>query len=856
MRIERRIRFAGLLAFAVVFALITAGFVYLLDDEREDAVVVDASDQAIGAIADIRTRPPNTGPEIPLDVPGDYGSARTARAGLAASVRTLQAPWSPVTLTVATSAGEIASQVEGLEWVLRWDATRQEWDSWTNGPAGATDPPLPLEAGEAVWLRVAADTELRQPAQQTPQFIETKLGWNLLGWNGSEITPRALAALLGVEELWVSPPSAQRFALFSARTARLGAPRTVPYGSAVWFRADSTRSLQLIEPLLGRTPPIEPAASGLLGASADGSRLYAVNTDSATITIVDVGQESASEKALVQLSVGTEPRGIAVDPRGGRVYVSNFADDSITVLDVDRGRTLRILTTGRHPYGVVVSADATHLYVAESGAASIQEFDTATLTPRRRFAVQEEPRGLAISEDGRRLLATHLFTGHVTEIDLRTGEVDIVHSNGVDGNAAQFITFSPGGRLAFVPMIFSRTANRDPVFDTTVLPVVGVVQPGLRTNEGPEPLLLSAIDRPVALPFALDFSPDGDRIYVINSASNDVSVVDLSDLSAIAHIPVGANPRAIHVNAAGSTAYVLNALAYDIAIIDLATHTVVDRLPVGRSPLSSLVQRGKELFFSSDAPELALNQWVSCSVCHFEGLHDQRTWIFPDGPRNTPIIRGLANTAPFHWSGDRESLFDFQDTIIDRQGGTGLSEADTAALAAFLESTEVEPSPNRTANGSPAAEATRGEALFFAQGCGTCHAGAAFSDGLRHDVGTALRPEERLGGRFDTPSLLGLFDAAPYLHDGSAPTLADLLSGTPAPHGVAANLEADELEALIAFLVSLPQRDRQGTGDGEPGSGLYGVRAVAFRQLRMTVVARRNVSGAAAQRAGSKECRR
>jgi len=807
MKIKRRIRFAGLLAFAVAFALITAGFVYLLDADSEDAVVDGASDQAVGAIADIPTRPPNTGAEIPLDVLGDYGSARTARAKLAASIRTLQAPWSAVTLTVATSARELASQVEGLEWVLRWDATRQEWDSWTNRPAG-TDPPLPLAAGEAVWLRVAAETELRQPAQGASQVIETSLGWNLLGWSRSEITPTSLASLLGVEELWVSPPEAQRFALFSRRTARLGAPRTVPYGSAVWYHAESTRALELVDPLLGRVPAAEPAASGLLAASVDGSRLYAVNTDPGTVTVVSLdrpGEKGArGALALVQLSVGSEPRGVALDPRGGRAYVSNFADDSVTVLDVDRGTTLRTLATGRHPYGIVVSADAQHLYVAESGAGTIQEFDTATLTPRRRFSVEAEPRGLAISEDGRRLLTTHFFSGRVSEIDLRSGEVNLVHSNGLDGNAAQFITFSPGGRLAFVPMIFSRVSNREPVFDTTVLPVVSVVQPGLRAQEGPKPLLLSAIDQPVALPFALDFSPDGDRIYVVNSASNDVSVVDLRDLSAVAHVPVGANPRAIHVNATGTTAYVLNALSYDISVLDLVSHTVVDRVTVGRSPLPPEVQRGKELFFSSDEPELALNQWVSCSVCHFEGLHDQRTWIFPDGPRNTPSIRGLASTPPFHWSGNREDLFDFQDTIIDRQGGTGLSAGDTAALAAFLESAEVEASPNRELDGSLSREAARGEELFFAQGCGTCHAGAAFSDRLLHDVGTALRPEEQRGGRFDTPSLLGLFDSAPYLHDGSAASLAELLSGSPLPHGVGGALDAEELEALIAFLISLP----------------------------------------------------
>ena len=107
-------------------------------------------------------------------------------------------------------------------------------------------------------------------------------------------------------------------------------------------------------------------------------------------------------------------------------------------------------------------------------------------------------------------------------------------------------------------------------------------------------------------------------------------------------------------------------------------------------------------------------------------------------------------------------------------------------------------------DGSLSTEAARGQELFFAQGCGTCHGGATLSDGLLHDVGTALRPEEQLGGRFDTPSLLGLFDTAPYLHDGSAASLADLLRGSPLPHGVGGALDAEELEALIAFLISLP----------------------------------------------------
>ena len=48
------------------------------------------------------------------------------------------------------------------------------------------------------------------------------------------------------------------------------------------------------------------------------------------------------------------------------------------------------------------------------------------------------------------------------------------------------------------------------------------------------------------------------------------------------------------------------------------------------------------------------------------------------------MILGLASSPPFHWSGDRVDLFDFQKTIIGLQGGTGISDQEIADLAAFL----------------------------------------------------------------------------------------------------------------------------------------------------------------------------
>ena len=200
-----------------------------------------------------------------------------------------------------------------------------------------------------------------------------------------------------------------------------------------------------------------------------------------------------------------------------------------------------------------------------------------------------------------------------------------------------------------------------------------------------------------------------------------------------------------------------------------------------------------------DVWEMARDGWISCASCHLDGGHDGRTWVLEDGPRNTTPIRGLSATFPFHWSGDRVDLFDFQRTIREVQFGAGLSEEENSRLAAFLAFAEVPASPHPVD-----AAARRGEQVFAEAGCATCHSGAALTDGLVHDVGTGSAAGEMRGPSFDTPTLLGLHDTAPYLHDGSAPTLADVFAAPEGPHSLTGFTEED-VAALVAHLRTLPR---------------------------------------------------
>ncbi len=236
-------------------------------------------------------------------------------------------------------------------------------------------------------------------------------------------------------------------------------------------------------------------------------------------------------------------------------------------------------------------------------------------------------------------------------------------------------------------------------------------------------------------------------------------------------------------------------------------------------PLEPDVLVGKRIFNSASSPDLTTDNWISCAVCHFDGTLDGRTWLgFPDGPRNTPSLLGVGQTLPIHWSGDLDELADVELTIRNIQAGKGLTPGDAHdslgprytdvsqdlnALAAYLDSLEVPPSPF-TADANVIA---RGRVVFEAMNCSVCHTPPLYTDSQLHDVGTGDAALERnshgRGTSFDTPSLRGLWMTAPYFHDGIAATLEDVFT-VGDEHYILDRLTPQELSDLIDFLFALP----------------------------------------------------
>jgi cytochrome c peroxidase len=211
---------------------------------------------------------------------------------------------------------------------------------------------------------------------------------------------------------------------------------------------------------------------------------------------------------------------------------------------------------------------------------------------------------------------------------------------------------------------------------------------------------------------------------------------------------------------------------------------------------------------------------VSCATCHFDGGADARTWInFRSGPRNTPALGGIAAMPPYNWAGDMNELHDtIEDQIRNVMLGDGLilsgafdptarrldagRSSDLDALATYVASLEPWRSPYREPDGTLNESAQRGMRLFMSgsPNCG-CHSPPLYSDLQQHNLsGVAFSLESY--DAFDTPTLRGLWATAPYMHDGVAQTLEEVLTRTDPVHSVASHLTSQELDDLIAFLLS------------------------------------------------------
>lgn len=591
------------------------------------------------------------------------------------------------------------------------------------------------------------------------------------------------------------------------------------------------------------------------------NRIYNVNRDNDSISSVDA---TALQK-VIELPVYKDPEALCLSP-DGKLWVLHRDDYAIAIVNPDTmaiEKGFRLPYASR-PIGLAMSPTGDAAYVTLMGTGKLLKLNPTSGETEATLDVGPTPRGLSVSQDGKDVYVTRFIStdagGEVVHVDASTMTVakrfDLIpdtttpdtdqSSRGLP-NYLFSVAISPDGRQAWVP------GNKDNIFrgtfrdqnplsqDNTVRPLVAVINL-LDGTEG-IPTRIDLDDRNLAT--HVEFTPMGDYAFVTLTGSNLLELRDAYTGGFITALQeAGVGPRGSVLGPQGRLfvhgSLTRKLVVYDVSNIltsaDQTTNKIAEISTIDREKLAPNVLLGKQIFFNSADGRMTLEGYLSCATCHFDGDQDGRVFDFTsegDGLRNTTSLLGRRGTGQgnVHWSGDFDEIQDFENQIRHLFNGSGfMSDADYQqgtrkdplgdkkagvspdldALAAFVTTLDhVDPSPYRNPDGTMTADALAGKILFGKLGCDFCHVGADFTDssrGMLHDVGT-IKPGSgtRAGAPLlgiDTPTLLGVWETAPYLHDGSAPTLRDVLT-TANPndeHGFISSLTSQQVDQLVAYL--------------------------------------------------------
>ncbi len=160
-----------------------------------------------------------------------------------------------------------------------------------------------------------------------------------------------------------------------------------------------------------------------------------------------------------------------------------------------------------------------------------------------------------------------------------------------------------------------------------------------------------------ATPYAIAVCEDDSTLVATAAGSDKVFTVDTSSGEVIGSVKVDSVPQGLVLES--DAAWVLNAVANTVSLVDVsdpANLKVTDTITL-EDPTHPEFKRGRIAFNDASA---STTETFSCASCHPNGHTDQLLWVLKTPvvtggnqimPRSTMPVRGLRDTAPFHWDG-------------------------------------------------------------------------------------------------------------------------------------------------------------------------------------------------------------
>lgn len=271
--------------------------------------------------------------------------------------------------------------------------------------------------------------------------------------------------------------------------------------------------------------------------------------------------DTTTRETIDTVAVGHHPWGVAWEPSGRRVWVSNRADDTVTPIDPVALSAGTPVAVGREPLGIAVDPAGARLYVANQDDDSVSVVDTATSVEVGRIRVGDGPLGVAVNPAGTRVYVGNYRAGTVSVID--TASARVVDTIGV-GGLPFGVAVSPDGAKVYVA---DTRRGRVVVIGTVSNTVTGTVRVGRQ-------------------PIGVTFSRDGARAFVTCAGDDAVAVLDAGNDGVLARVHVGRFPMGVATDRLDGPAWIAASTGNVLSLLEGTTGALVDQATLGDTPVA------------------------------------------------------------------------------------------------------------------------------------------------------------------------------------------------------------------------------------------------------------------------------
>ncbi|MCU1477196.1 MAG: hypothetical protein JWQ64_1889 [Subtercola sp.] len=301
--------------------------------------------------------------------------------------------------------------------------------------------------------------------------------------------------------------------------------------------------------------------------------MFVANYADGTVTMIDATTRAVLNTVkLTPHDFGTKntgPRSITVDVTDDLVYVGNYDDSSVSILNGKTGVEARPpVSVGTNTETSAIAWDSTLniIYVANYASDAIIALSGLDGSFIRVVPVDSGPLALAFDSKSQRLFVA---ANNVHKVDvIESGGTTSTALPALDLNDPRAIGIDSGKGLAYVANGNDATVT---VFDPTSGEAVG---PALVVGVEPEGV---AVDE------------ETHTAYVVNTASNTVSVIDETSPPAVStSFAVGSLPSAVAVDSANHTVWVTNSEPGTVTVIQQSVSPTITSGPPSAATVGDL----------------------------------------------------------------------------------------------------------------------------------------------------------------------------------------------------------------------------------------------------------------------------